>query len=78
MFRNDYQRLALNRSFFGNFDPFGDFDLIFGAYKLNLKIIDLPIRYKERQYGETNISRFKHGLLLLKMSAFAALKIKFR
>ena len=78
MFRNDYERLAQNRSFFGDFDPFGDFDLIFGAYKLNLKIIDLPIRYKERKYGETNISRFKHGLLLLKMSAFAALKIKFR
>ncbi len=78
MFRMDYNRLAQNRKFFGDFDPFGDFDLIFGAYKLNLKIIDLPIRYKERKYGETNISRFKHGLLLLKMSTFAALKIKFR
>jgi SAM-dependent methyltransferase len=78
MFKTDYQKLARNRSFFGEFDPFGDFDLLFGAHKLNLKIIDLPIRYKERKYGETNISRFKHGLLLLKMSAFAALKIKFR
>lgn len=78
MFKNDYLRLAQNRRFFGNFDPFGDFDLIFGAHKLNLKIIDLPIRYKERKYGETNISRFRHGLLLLRMSAFAAMKIKFR
>ncbi len=78
MFKDDYLKLAKNRSFFGEFDPFGDFDLLFGAHKLNLKIIDLPIRYKERKYGETNISRFKHGLLLLKMSAFAALKIKFR
>lgn len=78
MFRNDYIRLTENRSYFGNFDPFGDYDLLFGAYKLNLKIIDLPIRYKERTYGDTNISRFKHGWLLLKMCWFAAGKIKFK
>ncbi len=77
MFRKDYEELVKNRSFFGDFDPFGDFDLLFGAYKLNLKIIDLPIRYKERKYGDTNINRFSHGLILLKMSAFAAVKIKF-
>lgn len=77
MFKDDYIRLTKNRKFFGDFDPFGDFDLIFGAYKLNLKIIDLPIRYKERTYGDTNISRFKHGFLLLKMWFFAAGKIKF-
>lgn len=77
MFRNDYIRLTRNRKFFGEFDPFGDFDLLFGAYKLNLKIIDLPVRYQERTYGETNISRFKHGFLLLKMCFFAAGKIKF-
>ncbi|PID89633.1 MAG: glycosyl transferase [Bacteroidia bacterium] len=77
MFRKDYEKLAKNRSFFGEFDPFGDYDLLFGAYKLNLKIIDLPIRYKERTYGDTNISRFKHGFLLLRMVAFAAAKIKF-
>jgi hypothetical protein len=78
MFREDYERLISNRTFFGDFDPFGDFDLLFGAYKLNLKIIDLPIRYRERTYGDTNISRFKHGWLLLKMCVFAAGKIKFR
>lgn len=78
MFRKDYERLAANRSFFGDFDPFGDFDLLFGAYKLNLKIIDLPIRYQERVYGSTNISRFKHGVILLRMVAFAAFKIKFK
>lgn len=77
MFREDYLKLAKNRKFFGEFDPFGDFDLLFGAYKLNLKIVDLPIRYRERKYGDTNISRFRHGLILLKMSAFAAGKIKF-
>ncbi|SHF73783.1 Methyltransferase domain-containing protein [Mariniphaga anaerophila] len=77
MFRKDYLRLAANRSYFGNFDPFGDFDLLFGAFKLNLKIIDMPIRYQERIYGDTNISRFKHGLLLLKMWWFALFKIKF-
>ena len=67
----------IGTEFFGNFDPFGDFDLLFGAYKLNLKIIDLPIRYHERTYGDTNISRFRHGVILLKMCAYAATKIKF-
>jgi hypothetical protein len=78
LLKKDYERLKKNRTFFGEFDPFGDFDLIFGAYKLNLKIIDLPIRYQERIYGTTNISRFKHGWLLLKMVFFAMGKIKFR
>jgi SAM-dependent methyltransferase len=74
---DDYARLAANRAFFGDFDPFGDFDLIFGASKLNLKIAEIPIRYKNRTYGTTNISRFRHGWLLLKMSAVAARKLKF-
>jgi len=77
MLRTDYIKLVGNRKTFGDFDPFGDFDMLFGAYKLNLKIIDLPIRYKERVYGSTNISRFKHGFLLLRMCAFAAGRIKF-
>jgi len=77
MFKSDYLKLAANRKFFGEFDPFGDFDLLFGAYKLNLKIIDLPIRYRERKYGDTNISRFKHGVILLRMATFAMIKIKF-
>ena len=77
MFRDDYIRLQANRKFFGEFDPFGDYDLLFGAYKLNLKIIDLPIRYRERTYGDTNISRFRHGFVLLQMCWYAAGKIKF-
>lgn len=77
LWKEDYERIAANRSYFGDFDPFGDFDLIFGAAKLNLKIIDLPIRYRERVYGDTNISRWKHGLLLFRMVAFAAKRIKF-
>lgn len=77
MFRKDYLKLANNRNFFGEFDPFGDFDLIFGAYKLNLKIVDLPITYRERTYGDTNISRFRHGFILLRMMFFAIVKIKF-
>jgi hypothetical protein len=60
-----------------DFDPFGDFDLIFGAAKLDLKIVEVPIRYRERTYGSTQISRFRHGWLLLKMSAFALRRIKF-
>lgn len=77
LWRRDYERVAAQRAYFGDFDPFGDFDLIFGAAKLNLKIVDLPIRYRDRTYGETNISRWKHGLLLLRMVLFAAGRIKF-
>jgi SAM-dependent methyltransferase len=77
LWKKDYEQIAANRSYFGDFDPFGDFDLIFGAAKLNLKIIDLPIRYRERTYGTTNISRWRHGLLLFRMVAFAAQRIKF-
>ena len=77
LWRADYQRIADNRSYFGDFDPFGDFDLLFGAARLNLKIMEVPIRYRARRYGETNISRWKHGWLLLKMVAFAARRIKF-
>jgi ubiquinone/menaquinone biosynthesis C-methylase UbiE len=77
LWRSDYEHIAANRSYFGDFDPFGDFDLLFGASKLNLKIIDLPIRYRERTYGNTNIQRWKHGWLLLKMVWFAAGRIKF-
>lgn len=75
--RRDYDLIAANRAYFGDFDPFGDFDLLFGAAKLNCKIIDLPIRYRARTYGATNIHRWQHGWLLLKMLAFAARRIKF-
>jgi SAM-dependent methyltransferase len=75
--RSNYELIARNRSYFGDFDPFGDFDLLFGAAKLNLRIIDLPIRYKARTYGQTNISRWKHGWLLLRMVWFAARRLKF-
>jgi hypothetical protein len=70
--RRDYQRIAANRAVFGDFDPFGDFDLLFGAARLNLKIIDLPVRYRERRYGTTNIQRWRHGALLIRMLVFAA------
>lgn len=72
----DYSVLAANRSYFGNFDPFGDFDLIFGSIKQNLKVKEVPVTYHARTYGDTNISRFRHGLLLLKMSWIAFKKIK--
>lgn len=77
LWREDYERIADNRSYFGDFDPFGDFDILFGASRLNFRIVDVAVRYHERQYGDTNISRFRHGLLLLQMSAFAARKLKF-
>lgn len=75
--RQNYDLIARNRGYFGEFDPFGDFDLIFGAAKLNLKIVDVPIRYAERTYGETNIARWRHGWLLIRMVMFACTRIKF-
>ena len=76
MFRRDYEKLAANRGFFGDFDPFGDFDLLFGAAKQNLKIVELPIRYRARTYGETKISRFKEGAILARMTWHAFQKFK--
>jgi SAM-dependent methyltransferase len=77
IWRADYERLAAGRAYFGDFDPFGDFDLIFGAAKLNLKLGEIPVRYRDRTYGQTNISRWKHGWLLLKMAALAARKLRY-
>jgi len=78
LWKRDYDLIDANRSYFGEFDPFGDFDLIFGAVKQNLRIVDLPVRYRSRTYGETNTDRWRHGWMLLKMVCFAAVKIKFK
>jgi SAM-dependent methyltransferase len=77
LFRDAYRVLSANRAYFGDFDPFGDFDLLFGASRMNLKIADVPIRYRERTYGSTNIQRWRHGALLLRMVLFAAAKLRF-
>jgi SAM-dependent methyltransferase len=74
--RKHYQVLKANRAYFGDFDPFGDFDLIFGSVKQHLKVVEIPIRYAARSYGTTQISRFRHGVLLLKMVVFAYRKLK--
>jgi len=74
--RSDYLRLKAGRGYFGDFDPFGDFDLIFGAAKLCLKTIEVPVRYASRTYGVTQISRFAHGAMLLRMVVFAFFKMK--
>jgi SAM-dependent methyltransferase len=76
MCRSDYTRIKTARSYFGEFDPFGDFELIFGASKLGLKAVEIPIRYASRTYGETQISRFRHGFMLLRMVLFAFMRIK--
>ncbi|MBP7506048.1 MAG: glycosyltransferase family 2 protein, partial [Prolixibacteraceae bacterium] len=77
LFRKDYEMIRDNRHYFGDFDPFGDFDLLFGAAKLNLKMVEVNVRYKDRAYGTTQISRFRHGWLLLRMTLYAARKLKF-
>lgn len=75
--RENYLKLAAHRNYFGEFDPFGDFDLIFGAARMALRIVEVPIHYRERTYGSTNIERWKHGVILLRMLRFAAARIKF-
>lgn len=74
--RQSYSRIVQGRRYFGEFDPFGDFDLLLGAARLNLKIVDLPVRYQPRSYGSTNISRWRHGALLLRMTLFAFWKFR--
>jgi ubiquinone/menaquinone biosynthesis C-methylase UbiE len=75
--RAHYETIAANRAYFGETDPFGDFDLLFGAARFSFKIIDLPIRYRERQYGDTNIQRWRHGWLLLRMVGLASRRLRF-
>jgi len=76
LLKRDYEKIAEHRGFFGDFDPFGDFDLLFGAARLNMKITEMPIRYRERTYGLTKISRFHHGWLLLRMCWIGFRKLK--
>jgi SAM-dependent methyltransferase len=77
LWNEDYRRIAAGREYFGEFDPFGDYDLLFGAAKMGLRIVDIPVRYQQRVYGRTNIDRWRHGLLLLRMVIFAARRLKF-
>jgi len=77
LWRKAYLDIAAGRTYFGALDPFGDFDLLFGAAKLNMKIIDIPVRYRERTYGSTNINRFADGSLLMRMCNKAAAKLFF-
>lgn len=76
LLKRHYREIDANRDYFGDFDPFGDFDLMFGATKLNLKVAEVPVRYASRRYGETQISRFRHGWMLLRMVLFAFRKLK--
>lgn len=77
LWKRDYEVIAENRKYFGYTDPFGDFDLLLGAAKENLKIVDVPVRYRSRIYGTTNISRWRHGALLFRMLLVAARRLKF-
>jgi SAM-dependent methyltransferase len=78
LWASDYRRIAANRDAFGDFDPFGDFDLLFGAANLGLKIREVPVRYRERRYGSTNIARWRNGVTLARMAVIGARKLRFR
>jgi SAM-dependent methyltransferase len=77
LFRKDYEAISLKNDDIGDYDPFGDFYLLYGAAKLNLKIIEVNVRYKERQYGNVQIKRFVHGWQLLRLTFIVARKLKF-
>jgi len=77
MLRSDYERLLKRIEVLGDFDPFGDFNLLFGSSMMDLRIRDVLVRYRDRQYGDTNISRFRHGFILLQMTWFGLRKVKF-
>ena len=74
--RRDYERFVRWRSDFGDFDPFGDFELLFPAAVLGTGIIDIPVYYRARTYGTTNIRRFRDGAILFRMSMTGLLRIK--
>jgi hypothetical protein len=76
LWRKDYEKMYDNYKDFLEKDPFGDFFFLLGASKLNLKIMEIPVKYRSRIYGTTQIDRFKHGWMLLKMSLFAYRKVK--
>jgi glycosyltransferase involved in cell wall biosynthesis/ubiquinone/menaquinone biosynthesis C-methylase UbiE len=76
MFKSDYERLKINRAYFGEFDPFGDFDLLFGAARLKYRIVDMPIRYRRRVAGASKVSVIKHGILLVRMTLIGFEKFK--
>lgn len=76
LFKRDYERIAANRAYFGDFDPFGDFDLLFGAARLGLRIVDMPIRYRARTAGSSKVTIFKHGILLLRMTWIGFIRLK--
>jgi glycosyltransferase involved in cell wall biosynthesis len=78
LLRSDYERLVRRIAPLGEFDPFGDFNLLFGAALLDLRIRDVPVRYRDRTYGATNISRFRHGWQLLKMTWWGLRHLRFR
>jgi glycosyltransferase involved in cell wall biosynthesis/SAM-dependent methyltransferase len=76
LFREDYEKIAAGRAYFGDFDPFGDFDLLFGAARLGLPIVDLPVHYARRTSGVSKVRVLSHGILLLRMSWIAFRKLK--
>ena len=72
LFRKDYERIAANRAYFGDFDPFGDFDLLFGAARQGLSIVDMPVRYARRMAGGSKVRVVSHGGLLRRMAGIAS------
>ena len=77
LWRSDWERIKPTLGTWGIEDRWGDYELLFGAAKLNLKILDLPVHYQERIYGSTKMTKvFRNGLIMLKMCWHGFLKLK--
>jgi glycosyltransferase involved in cell wall biosynthesis/ubiquinone/menaquinone biosynthesis C-methylase UbiE len=76
LLKSDYESIKAGRKYFGEFDPFGDFDLLFGAARLGLPIVEVPVHYKRRLAGVSKVRVSKHGWLLIGMSVIAFRRLK--
>lgn len=59
--RQDFMDFEKSKTGYDNFDLFGDFYLLLSAYRKNLRIAEVPVRYKTRRYGDTKMNRLKNG-----------------
>jgi hypothetical protein len=76
LLKEEYGKIEAGRSYFGDFDPFGDFDLLFGAARQGLRIVEMPVRYRRRVTGESKVRVFQHGWLLIRMCVFGFRRFK--
>jgi Glycosyl transferase family 2 len=63
--RSDWLRMRKYVDYWGVSDLWGDYDLLLGAAKLNLRIVDLPVHYQERIAGVSKMTRVLHNAQIM-------------